>query len=88
MAQRKGKRVAPSTRAPAQRSPLAPRIPSSLRSADKPARWNWPWIAIWTVAVALRLIHYWQIHATDLATTLLGDAKVYDDWGNQIAAGR
>ncbi len=47
----------------------------------------WPWLAIWFAAVLIRLVYFWQIHDTDLARVLLGDADVYDAWAQRLAAG-
>ncbi|WP_395741553.1 tetratricopeptide repeat protein [Prosthecobacter sp.] len=45
------------------------------------------WAAVWLAALLIRLIYFWQIHESDLAGALLGDAAVYDAWGQRIAAG-
>ena len=57
------------------------RIPSYERAA------LWPWLAVWFAAVLIRLVYFWQIHDTDLARVLLGDADVYDAWAQRLAAG-
>ncbi len=57
------------------------RIPSHERAA------LWPWLAVWFAAVLIRLVYFWQIHDTDLARVLLGDADAYDAWAQRIAAG-
>ena len=40
------------------------------------------------VALLLRLVYFWQIHQSDLAKVLLGDARIYDSWASEIASGR
>jgi len=48
-----------------------------------------PWfaLAIFAVALLVRLIHVWQIRRSPYYATLLGDSRGYDDWARQIAAG-
>jgi len=60
---------------------------SHLRSPSHSRVALWPWLAIWLAAALIRLIYFWQIHHTDLARVLLGDASVYDAWAQRIAAG-
>lgn len=43
--------------------------------------------AIFTVALAMRLAHLWQIRDTPFFSVLMGDAKAYDTWAQQLAAG-
>lgn len=47
----------------------------------------WLWPLAWLTALVIRLIYFWQIHDTELAQALLGDAEVYDAWARRIAAG-
>src|SRR5947207_3030789 len=42
---------------------------------------------VFAVALALRLIHIWQIRNSPFFTVLLGDARSYDAWAQRIAAG-
>jgi tetratricopeptide (TPR) repeat protein len=44
-------------------------------------------ITIAVVAFALRAAYVWQIRSSPLFDTLVGDAKRYDAWAQQIAAG-
>jgi len=48
-----------------------------------------PWLAlaIFAIALLVRLIHVWQIRRSPYYATLLGDSRGYDDWARQIAAG-
>jgi tetratricopeptide (TPR) repeat protein/4-amino-4-deoxy-L-arabinose transferase-like glycosyltransferase len=43
--------------------------------------------AIFVVALAVRLIHIWQIRRAPFFTVLMGDAQGYDAWGQRIARG-
>ena len=44
-------------------------------------------LAIFAVALAVRLVHVWQMRASPYFSTLLGDARGYDEWARQIAGG-
>jgi tetratricopeptide (TPR) repeat protein len=44
-------------------------------------------LVIFAVALALRLIHVWQLTSTPFFDTLLGDANGYDQWAQRLAAG-
>ncbi len=44
-------------------------------------------MAIWAVAFAIRLAYIWEIRPSPFFETLLGDARGYDAWAQQIAAG-
>lgn len=43
--------------------------------------------SIFLLALALRLIHLWQIRTATFFTVLVGDGRGYDTWAQQIAAG-
>ena len=45
-----------------------------------------PWL-IFAVAVAVRLLHIWQIQPSPFFHVLLGDANGYDQWAQRLAAG-
>ena len=45
-----------------------------------------PWV-IFLVALAVRLIHIWQIKPSPFFDVLLGDAHGYDEWATRLAAG-
>ncbi len=51
--------------------------PSFVRSA----------LLIAAVALAIRLLHIWQIHHAPFFSVLMGDSRGYDDWARQIAGG-
>src|SRR5262245_31399286 len=42
---------------------------------------------VFLVALAVRLLHLWQIRRAPFFDVLLGDARGYDAWAQQIAAG-
>src|SRR5215813_7619925 len=44
-------------------------------------------VAIFAVALTLRLIHVWQIRHSPFFTVLIGDARGYDEWAQRIAGG-
>jgi tetratricopeptide (TPR) repeat protein len=44
-------------------------------------------IAIFLVALVVRLVHIWQIRRAPFFTVLLGDSRAYDEWAQRIAAG-
>ncbi|MDP2054652.1 MAG: hypothetical protein Q8L75_13525, partial [Acidobacteriota bacterium] len=45
-----------------------------------------PWV-IFTVALAVRLLHLLQIQPSPFFDVLLGDAHGYDEWARRLAAG-
>ncbi|MDP2322246.1 MAG: tetratricopeptide repeat protein [Acidobacteriota bacterium] len=45
-----------------------------------------PWV-IFFVALAVRLLHLWQIKPSPFFDVLLGDAHGYDEWARRLAAG-
>lgn len=63
-----------------------PSSPPGAPPAGASAGW-YGWLAIGLLALGVRLLHAWQIHGTDLATILLGDAQRYDEWARRIASG-
>jgi tetratricopeptide (TPR) repeat protein len=42
---------------------------------------------IFLVALTVRLVHLWQMEAAPVFSVLMGDARSYDEWARQIAAG-
>jgi Tfp pilus assembly protein PilF len=42
---------------------------------------------IFLVALTVRLVHLWQMRAAPVFSVLMGDARSYDEWAQQIAAG-
>jgi hypothetical protein len=43
--------------------------------------------AIFVLALAVRLIHVWQIRNAPFFSVLMGDSRAYDEWAQQIALG-
>jgi tetratricopeptide (TPR) repeat protein len=43
--------------------------------------------AIFGIALAVRLVHVWQIRRAPFFTLLLGDSRSYDEWAQRIAGG-
>ncbi|MEY4095995.1 MAG: hypothetical protein RLZZ53_3194 [Acidobacteriota bacterium] len=46
-----------------------------------------PFLLIFIVALAVRLLHLWQLTSTPFFDVLLGDANGYDQWAQRLAAG-
>ena len=42
---------------------------------------------VFAIALAVRLVHVWQLRSAPFFDVLLGDARSYDIWARQIAAG-
>jgi tetratricopeptide (TPR) repeat protein len=43
--------------------------------------------AIFALALVVRLVHVWQIHAAPFFSVLMGDSRGYDEWAQRIAGG-
>src|SRR5437899_24001 len=71
------------------RAPVEPRAIRAEPDETTNFRDDRPWfaLAIFAVALLVRLIHVWQIRRSPYYSTLLGDSRGYDDWARQIAAG-
>jgi len=54
---------------------------------NRPARFRWQVAAIWLIAFGIRFAYIWQIRPSPFFDVLLGDARGYDAWAQQIAAG-
>lgn len=53
-----------------------------------PRKWfPGPSLAIFAVALGIRLFYLWQIDGSPVATVLFGDGEAYDIWAKRIAAG-
>jgi tetratricopeptide (TPR) repeat protein len=46
-----------------------------------------PAVAIFSVALVIRLVHLWQIRRAPFFAVLMGDSRTYDAWAQQIARG-
>jgi tetratricopeptide (TPR) repeat protein len=64
---------------PAPSVPPIPPVPST--------RFRWFAIAVFALALGVRLLHILQIRSAPFFTLLMGDAHAYDAWAQQIAAG-
>jgi tetratricopeptide (TPR) repeat protein len=65
----------------------APRqAPAATPAAAPGLPWRWA-LAIFGAALALRLLHVWQMSATPYFAVLMGDARGYDQWAMRLAAG-
>lgn len=42
---------------------------------------------IFSLALVVRLVHVWQIHAAPFFSVLMGDSRGYDEWAQRIAGG-
>jgi tetratricopeptide (TPR) repeat protein len=51
-----------------------------------PPTWKQPAI-VFLIALALRLIHLWQMREAPFYAVLMGDSRSYDEWAQRIAAG-
>jgi len=56
------------------------------RSRPTPTRHLYP-LAIFTLALAVRLVHVWQLRASPFFSLLMGDSNGYDEWARRIAGG-
>jgi tetratricopeptide (TPR) repeat protein len=55
--------------------------PASARSFVKLA------FTVFCVALAVRLVHIWQLRSAPFFSVLIGDARGYDEWARRLAAG-
>lgn len=46
-----------------------------------------PALVVFAAALALRLLHLWQMRGTPYFSVLMGDARGYDQWARRVAAG-
>ena len=57
---------------------------TNSKADDKRFAWT---LAIFATALAVRLVHVWQIRASPFFSVLMGDSHGYDDWAQRIAGG-
>jgi Flp pilus assembly protein TadD/4-amino-4-deoxy-L-arabinose transferase-like glycosyltransferase len=69
------------------RQPLAQPVQKIDHAEGRADAFRWKVVAIFAVALSLRLAHIWHIRSSPFFETLLGDARGYDAWARQIAAG-
>jgi tetratricopeptide (TPR) repeat protein len=70
---------------PSRRHGTLKRGPSACEESKD--RFAWAAAAIFLVAFALRLLNLWQLRHSPYFTVLMGDARGYDEWAQQIANG-
>jgi len=57
---------------------------TNSKADDKRFAWA---LAVFATALAVRLVHVWQIRASPFFSVLMGDSHGYDDWAQRIAGG-
>lgn len=57
------------------------------RVKHRPVRFTWQLVCIAAVALVVRLVYIWDIRESPFFDVLMGDARRYDAWATQIAAG-
>src|SRR5499427_7222779 len=57
------------------------------RSVMRGRRFSIALFAIFALALAVRLLHVWQIRRSPFFDVLMGDSRGYDEWARRIAAG-
>src|SRR4030095_12505129 len=60
--------------------------PVEFTAPDSPFGWSAA-AGIFVLALAVRLIHVWQIRNAPFFSVLMGDSRAYDEWAQQIALG-
>ena len=73
-------RASRASRAPQTAEP-APAAASAASALGLPAA------GVFVAALAVRLLHLWQMRGTPYFSTLMGDARGYDLWAQRLAAG-
>ncbi len=72
-----------------RRSTIVASQPAAVQAARTPSRLAalaWP-LGVFVVALAVRLVHLFQMRGSPYFTTLLGDARGYDEWARRLAGG-
>jgi tetratricopeptide (TPR) repeat protein len=69
--------------AEARRRALRSHAPARARASRE---WI-AWLAVAALALAVRLLHLWEIRRAPIVNQLVGDGRAYDAWARQIAAG-
>jgi len=73
---------------PLRRGPARPEPANAERPPAAGSALPWRWAAgIFAAALAVRLVHLWQMRATPYFSVLMGDARGYDQWAARLAAG-
>jgi tetratricopeptide (TPR) repeat protein len=71
----------------ARRRSASRHVQERSRTKRQPARFAWQIIAVSVVALIVRLLYISEIHRSPFFDVLTGDARRYDSWAAQIAAG-
>ena len=50
-----------------------------------PESFAWAGVAIFAIALVVRLVHVWQIRKAPFFSVLMGDSRAYDEWAQRIA---
>ena len=77
--------MAASSIRPARQGAPPPRAAAETREPRPP--FTLPAAGIFAVALALRLLHLWQMRGTPYFSTLMGDGRGYDQWAQRLAGG-
>jgi tetratricopeptide (TPR) repeat protein len=72
---------------PASAGEVDPIASDPLPSGASARKFRLVALAIFVLALTLRLIHIWQMRNSPFFTVLLGDARSYDEWAQRIASG-
>ncbi|MGC4083969.1 MAG: hypothetical protein QM736_18135 [Vicinamibacterales bacterium] len=63
----------------------------TIAAADAPCRMDRPFVpwalAIFSVALGIRLLHVWLLSHSPYFDVLMGDARGYDEWALRLANG-
>ncbi len=72
---------------PRRGAPASARRESAVAGAGHAGRRGWHLPAIFGLALAIRLVHVWQLRAAPFFGLTMGDAQSYHAWGLEILAG-
>lgn len=84
-APRRGRGVRNRSAEPVRAGADSPRPPEPRERQSR--EWLGAALAVAALALTLRLVHLWQMHGTPYFGVLMGDARAYDAWARDIAAG-
>ena len=70
-----------------RRRSAARHVQAPSASQGQSSRFVWQVVALSVIALIVRLVYVWQIRPSPFFEILLGDARGYDAWAQQIAAG-
>jgi Flp pilus assembly protein TadD/4-amino-4-deoxy-L-arabinose transferase-like glycosyltransferase len=66
---------------------MADNIHAGESSTAARGRWALVWLGVAAIALAIRAVHLWQIRNAPVFDLLIGDARNFDRWAREIAAG-